>query len=91
MAELIAVGIAQVASADFTVLAGSPVTLTLKDNTTATVMPLNCNAAVQIKSGTQYVTIGTLTEKEPIKVLAASGVFRVNKNASVLPFGVDTN
>ena len=91
MAELIAVGTAQAASADFTVLAGSPVTLTLKDNTTAMVLPLNSSALVQIKSGTQYVTIGSITEKEPIKVLAASGVFRVQKNASVMPFGVDTN
>lgn len=91
MAELIAVGTAQVASADFTVQAGSPVTLTLKDNTNSSVIPLNSSALVQIKSGSQYVTIGTISGKDPIKVLAASGTFRVYKNISILPFGVDTN
>lgn len=89
MAELIATSSVQADSGDFTLVAGSSTTLYLKDAAGPT-LPFGAAALVQVKSGTEYFTIGTLDDSAPAQVLTAVGTFRVRKLASSTgAFGVD--
>lgn len=88
MAEIIASGTTTSASSDFTVTDGASATLFLKTTSGAAVPP-GAQALVQIKSGSNYFTIGRLTDSEPIQVLRAAGTFRVQRQASTEAFGVD--
>lgn len=88
MAELIASGTTEADSADFTLTAGTSATLYLKDAAGSSVPPLS-TAEVQIKSGTEYFTVGTLNIRAPAQVLTAVGTFRVRRMASAAAFGVD--
>lgn len=88
MAELIASGTTEAASADFTLTAGGSTTLYLKD-AAGSAVPYNSTALVQIKSGTEYFTIGQLDDKNPAQVLTAIGTFRVLRLANSAAFGVD--
>lgn len=88
MAELIASGTTEADSADFILTAGGSATLYLKDAAGSAVAPLS-TAEVQIKSGTEYFTIGTLNIQNPAQVLTAVGTFRVRRMASATAFGVD--
>ena len=87
MAELIASGTTQVDSADFT-LANASTTLYLKNASGGSVPPLSA-ATVQIKSGGLYFNVGILTGLEPLRVLTATGTFRVRRHVSDSSFGVD--
>lgn len=91
MAELIATSTSAADSADFTVNAGDSISILLKDGTSATAVTSSATALVQAKSGTQYITIGTVTGSNPLLVLSAPGTFRVSKLASAVAFGVDKN
>lgn len=88
MAELIASGTTQVDSADFTVTAGTPTKLMLKD-AAGPQLPPDAVAYVQGKSGTQYFTIGELNCREIAKELYGAGTYRVRKMASTVAYGVD--
>lgn len=90
MAVIIAAQTAQADSADVTVAAGSAVTFLLNGGA-AEAVPYGAVALIQAKSGTQYVTIGQIESAAPIKVLSASGVFRVRKLATSAAVGVDQN
>lgn len=87
MAELIASGTAAADSADFTVAAGTTATLFLK--TASYPVPPGALATVQVKSGTAYFSIGTISQAEPMKVLSGAGTYRVRKASNLVAFGVD--
>ncbi len=89
MAELIASGTTESASADFTLAAGESATIFLKDAAGSAVSPLSF-AEVQIKSAdAQYFTVDTLSIARPALVLTAVGTFRVLRMANSAAFGVD--
>lgn len=95
MAELIASGTTEANSADFTLAAGSSTTLYLK-RTSGPGLPADAEALVQIKSGTEYFTVGRLTSAAPAQVLSATGTFRVKRmpafgahGTTPLAYGVD--
>lgn len=88
MAEIIASGTTQADAVDFTLAAGASANLYLKD-AAGPQLPPDAVAYVQIKSGTQYFTVGELNCREPAKVLAGAGTYRVRKMASTAAFGVD--
>jgi hypothetical protein len=86
MAQLLAPGIAQASSADFT-LAGEPSTLFL---TSATRQMQDATANVEIKSAAgAYQVIGNLTNEQPAKVLTGPGTYRVTRLACAIAVGVD--
>lgn len=87
MAELIATGTTEADSSDFTLSSGASTTLYLKD--AGGLIPASCTAAIQIKSGSLYFNVGELNGTEPVKVLSATGTFRVRKFANAATFGVD--
>lgn len=90
MAELIATTSAEATSADFTLADGASTSIYLKDaQTTNDIVPENSAAFIQVKSGSKYITIGSIDRKNPIAVLAAPGTFRVYKPLSSYPVGVD--
>ena len=89
MAEIIASGLAQADSADFTLAMGDEVTLLLKGGGGTSTLPNFSAADVQMLSGSQYITIGTLDDDAPCKVLRAPGTFRVRKYAAAIACGVD--
>ena len=91
MPELLAASTTQADSADITIAAGASATFLLKGGGGTEGMPRGASANIQAKSGTQYVTIGTLDAENPMAVLGAAGVFRVRKLASSTPVGVDQN
>lgn len=88
MAELIASGTADANSADFTLTDGQSATLFLKTATGAPVAPA-AQARIQVKSGSNYFTVGRLTQSDPMLVLRAAGTFRVQRLAHTIAFGVD--
>lgn len=89
MAELIAAGITEVDSSDFTLTSGDQVTIFLKDAAGPTV-GYDAIAMVQIKcAGGEYYNVGRIDFDVPAKVLSAPGTYRVKKLASVASFGVD--
>jgi len=88
MATLIASSTAQADSADFTLAAGASTTLYLVDASGESVDSFS-NVAVQIKSGLEYFTIGSLSGARPCLVLDAIGTFRIRKFAAPVAFGVD--
>jgi len=90
MPTLITATAGQSDSADVVVAAGSNPTFLLNAGT-SDVLPIGAVALIQAKSGTAYVTIGQIDSVNNMKVLAASGTFRVRKLASVGLVGVDQN
>lgn len=91
MAELIAIGTAQVNSADFTLAAGETATLYLKDVAGQQVESTSI-ARVQIKSSEgEYFNIGELNCRELAKVLSGAGTYRVQRLSANVAFGVDKN
>ena len=90
MAELIAIGTSQLASADFT-LAGTSAVIYLKSALGPSI-DLNASADIQIKSsGGEYFPVGTVTTKTGPQVLTGDGTYRVVRNVASLAFGVDKN
>lgn len=87
MAELIALGTTDTASADFTLASGVSTTLHLK--TADGVIPKGAYAAIEIKGGTGYTGIGSLRGSEPVQVLAAPGTYRVRRLVNAVAFGVE--
>jgi hypothetical protein len=89
-AVLIASGTTEDNSADFTVAAGTPTTISLFD---ADGVFGNDVAATLFKksSGGVYRAVegGNLTAMKPLLVIDGPGEFRVTKYASVVAFGVD--
>ena len=90
MPTLIAATAGQADSADVVVAAGSNPTFLLNAGA-SDVLPINAVALIQAKTGTNYVTVGQIDSLNNMKVLAASGTFRVRKLASVGVVGVDQN
>jgi hypothetical protein len=88
MAEIIATGTTQVDSADFTLADGQSANLYLKDAAGPDVTS-GAIANVQIKSGAEYFTVGSVTGYYPCMVLRGTGTYRVRKLASTDAFGVD--
>lgn len=89
MTTLIATSAAEATSADFTVSAGASTTLSLA-TATSEAMPADAEARIQIKStGGTYNTIGTLTTRQRVLVLSATGTFRVYKPQSGGAVGVE--
>ena len=87
MAVLVALNVALVNSPDFTLANGS-ITLYLFDAAGPTV-PTTSIALVQIKSDSgEYFTVGQIDGAVPVKVLEASGTYRVSKLADTAAFGV---
>ena len=90
MPVLIAATTAAADSADVTLAAGASVTFLLNGGLLGS-LPYGAVALIQAKSGAQYVTIGQIDSQNPLRVLAASGVFRVSKQISDGAVGVDQN
>lgn len=86
MANIIANGTTELASADFT-LTGSPTTLSLSSATGP--IPLGALALVQIKAGSVYNTVGQLSTLVPAQNLTAVGTFRVLRQVAPAAFGVE--
>lgn len=89
MTSLIASTDAQAASADIVLTAGQNTSLYLTGSVSGTYVDSAALAFIQIKSGSQYYTIGQLDALNPAKVLSAIGTFRVLKQACAAAFGVD--
>ena len=89
MASLIASSTAQASSSDIVLTAGQNTSLYLTGSAGGTYVDSSALAFIQIKSGSQYYTIGQLDAQNPAKVLGAIGTFRVFKQASATAFGVD--
>ena len=87
MAELISIGTTATSSADFTLASGVSTTLHMK--TATGVFPSGAAVAIELKAGSVYTTIGGLTDSEPVRVLAAPGVYRVRRILSTVAFGVE--
>jgi hypothetical protein len=90
MASLIASGTTADNSADFTVAAGTPVTISLHD--ADGVFGNDVAATVFIKSsGGVYRAVagGNLSPQKPELVIDGPGTYRVSKYASAVAFGVD--
>lgn len=90
MAELIASGTTAANSADFTVLSGSPVNISLHD--ADGVFSNDVAATVFIKSSAgvyRAVSGGNLSAQRAELVIDGPGTYRVTKYASVVAFGVD--
>lgn len=90
MAVLIAAATALTDSSDVTLTPGVSATFLLTGGVAASI-PYGAVALIQAKSGAQYVTIGQLDSQNPIRVLGASGVFRVRKLLTDAAVGVDQN
>jgi len=87
MAELIAIGTTATSSADFTLASGVSTTLHLK--TASGVIPKGAAVSIELKAGSAYTAIGGLTDKEPARVLAAPGTYRVSRHVNAVAFGVE--
>jgi hypothetical protein len=90
MASLIASGTTQADSADFTVSAGAPSTISLHD--ADGVFANDVAAVIKVKSSSgvyRPVIGGDLTAQRPDIVIDGPGVYRVTKYASAVAFGVD--
>ncbi len=89
MAELIAAGTTQAASADFTLAAGDQKTVFLKDAAGPRVAA-DAVAKVQIKSAAgEYFDVGQVDANGPAKMLGAPGTFRVLRLECSAAVGVD--
>jgi hypothetical protein len=91
MAELIASGTAEAASADFTLADGQTAMLQLKAPTAAGQRVFeDSKASVQAKdAGGNYLHIGYLTKELPAQILSGPGTFRVVRLACTNATGVD--
>lgn len=88
MTVLIASGTTQ-ASAEFTVVAGTPNTVFLWD-ADGDVLPSDARALLQIKSSAAtYITIACLDSNNPARVIDGPGTYKLTKFASAAAFGVD--
>lgn len=89
MASIISSGTTDADSSEFTLTSADVATLSLFSATDPD-LPLGINADIKVKtSGSRYVIIGRLTEREPVKVLSAPGTFIVTRKANATAFGVD--
>jgi hypothetical protein len=88
MASLIASGTTE-ASAEFTVTAGTPVTIFLWD-ANGDAVPADARATLQLKSsGATYTTVSTMDSNNPARVIDGPGTYKLTKYASTVAFGVD--
>lgn len=83
MASIITPQTAAANSTDFTISSAST-TLCLSGS----VRPFG-SVLVQRLVGSDYITVGVLTDSEPAQVLSATGTFRVSKGQSTTATGVD--
>ncbi len=89
MAELIAPTTAAAVSADFVLAAGASRTLNMKATPGSTNFGQFANINIQIKTGTDYVTLGNLSNVIPVQVLQADGTFRLQKDPTSVAVGAD--
>lgn len=88
MSNIIASGTAELASADFSVAAGTPTTVFL-NAATGSVQP-DARAIVQMKAASaQYVPVGELSWKNPAWTIVGAGTFRVVRQVTANAFAVD--
>lgn len=88
MANIIASGKTELASADFTVTAAVPRTVFL--TATGGAPPTDARVAIQIKSaGAVYLNVGVVDWKEPAKILVGAGTFRAVRQAGATDYAVD--
>ena len=78
--NLIASGNTEASSADFT-LTTDQANIHLTPGAGLTGLPYNSAVQIQIKTGTVYMTVGTLTDQVPALVLQAAGTYRVFRQA----------
>lgn len=87
--EIIASGTTAASSSDFTVVAGTPVTVFLKDAAGA-VVDQYARALIQIKdTAGEYFTVGVLTGYEPALIIDGPGDYRVTRELATVAFGVN--
>jgi hypothetical protein len=88
MAELLATGTSNTASADITLTAGQSTAL-LMMAAAGPAVPQNCFILIEKKSGSQYFRIGYLTADDPCRILECVGTFRVRRENQTTAIGVD--
>jgi hypothetical protein len=86
MAELLALGITDEPSDAFTLSVDDRTTINLKSATPPAIDA--CSVKIQYQDGADWFDFGELTDKNPIFVLNAPGVFRVRRNPCAYPVGV---
>lgn len=91
MAEFIATGTTVANSADFTLVDGQTVQLSLFSSTTGPQLPADCIASVQSKTASgAYIEVGQLTPRDPVQLLTGPGTYRIQRRGSgVTSYGVD--
>lgn len=82
--EILASGSATAQSTGFALLDGETSTLILKTESGAKV-----SVDVQIQDTASWVTVGKLTNDDPVKLLSGPGTFRVSRVSSSWPLSVD--
>lgn len=83
--SIIADGITEAPSGDFTLAAGESTTLSIRG-----VLVMSQTASIQSKqSDNSYTPFGEISSQEPVKVLAAAGTYRVVRRVTASSFGVD--
>ena len=83
--SIIADGLTELASSDFTLAAGESTTLSLRGSP-----GISSRVLIQFKDSTSnYVDFGELTAQKSVLVLSAIGAFRCLRKASAVSFGVD--
>lgn len=84
-ASIIADGLTELASSDFTLAAGESTTLNLRGSP-----GISSRVLVQFKDSTgSYVDFGELTAQNSVRVLSGIGTYRCLRKASTVSFGVD--
>lgn len=87
---LIAPTTARQSSVNVVVAAGTQVTLTLS-NDVGQAIPWYANATIELQVTNGWVPAGALTGSQQVRVLDGEGTYRVTKDASNIPFGVESN
>lgn len=89
MTVLIASGTTDAASADFTVAAGTPLTIYMNPGS-APLAPL-CQVSVELKAASStYILVGRLTYDAPAVQVDAAGTYRVRRSAVSQAFAVES-
>lgn len=86
---IVAVKTAAETTADYDLADGASHTLTLNPGASLTRIPRDCSATVQRKTSSGYVDIARLDADFIEGQVYGPGQYRVVKNVSVTPFGVD--
>lgn len=90
MANLIAAGATELASADFTLAAGVPTTLQINSASASASLPTDARAQIQYKNAAGfYNTLGELNYRTQAMVLNGPGTFRVLRLACAGNVAVD--